>query len=283
VNVVMTLLVRNEADIIEQHLEYHLHRGVDFFIATDNLSDDGTRDVLERYRQRGLLHLLVETEDIYAQSEWVTRMARLAHGDFRADWVINSDADEFWWPEEAEGLGALFAAVPLEIAALRVPRTNFVPLSRTSSVDPVEAMTVRERESNNAIGQPLPAKVCHRAYADIEVEMGNHGARRITGSFDAGTAALTIFHFPLRSLAQLVRKISLGGAALERNTALHPEIVKTWRVLYHKWQLGELESFYDEQVPDAAEIAAGLASGRLVRDERLRDFMRGVRGLKGFS
>ena len=49
----MTLIVRNEADIIEDNLRYHRAQGVDFFIVLDNGSTDGTVEILERTSERG--------------------------------------------------------------------------------------------------------------------------------------------------------------------------------------------------------------------------------------
>jgi len=271
---VMTLLVRNEADILATNIEYHLRRGVDFFIATDNLSEDGTRDILEHYRQRNLLHLILETNDNYSQSTWVTRMARMAAVDFHADWVINSDADEFWWPEEVNDLGDLLARIPPDVHAVHVERHDFVPRPNADNQIFTEVMTVREQQSTNARKVRLLPKMCHRGYSDIEVAMGNHRAARAGGPMHIGRAPLSILHFPLRSYEQFRRKIVTGGAALERNKEHGPEIVRTWRSLYRKWQQGELEAYYRQREVSAGELDAGLASQTLVRDERLRDFMR---------
>ena len=89
----MTLLVRNEAGIIEANLDYHLAQGVDFVIVTDHGSSDGTDELLRRYEQAGVVTVLHEEGEAHDQSVRVTRMAQLALTQHCADWVINNDAD----------------------------------------------------------------------------------------------------------------------------------------------------------------------------------------------
>ena len=54
---VMTLLARDEIDVVDSWLEFHLNAGVDMVIATDNLSQDGTTEVLEAYARSGIERL----------------------------------------------------------------------------------------------------------------------------------------------------------------------------------------------------------------------------------
>ena len=91
---VMTLLVRNEVDIIEANIECHLARGVDFVIVTDHGSEDGTSEILREYEGMGVATVIRDEEEGHHQSNRVTRMAELARVGHRADWVVHNDADE---------------------------------------------------------------------------------------------------------------------------------------------------------------------------------------------
>ena len=180
---VMTLLVRDEQDIVRENLDFHLAQGVDQVIVTDNGSEDDTVEILREYESRGVVRLLFEPSDDYSQGRWVTRMARLAATE-GADWVINNDADEFWWPR-AGSLKSTFEQLGDEVGLLVAHRQNFVP--RPEDGRPFwERMTLRERESLNPLGKPLPPKLAHRAHPEITVAQGNHKVEGVQPRRTAG-------------------------------------------------------------------------------------------------
>lgn len=263
----MTLLVRDEADILRENLEFHLAHGVDEFIVMDNLSLDGTTAIAEEYERAGVLRLVPQPADDYAQGRWVTEMARRAASDLGADWVINCDADEFWCPATGS-LKDTLAAINPGAPAISAERTNFVP--RPDTGEPFwRRMDVRRAVSTNLLGQPLPAKVAHRGRQDILVAQGNHSVEAAGACLPAVHAPVTILHFPLRTPEQFANKIARGGAAYARNTELDPGIGSTWRELHERYCRGELDAVYDAERLSEAEIARGLASGDLVHDRRL--------------
>jgi hypothetical protein len=264
---VMTLLVRDEEDVLRENLEFHLAHGVDEFILMDNLSVDATPEIAREYERAGCLHYLRQSNDDYAQGRWVTWMARRAALDLRADWVINNDADEFWCPHTGS-LKDVFASVPPAVGVVSAERVNFVP--RVPNGSPFwRAMNVRTQVSLNALGEPLPSKAAHRGRPDVVVEQGSHCVTAGGLAIPRVAAPITILHFPIRSQSQLVNKIAKGGAAYARNTELPVTVGSAWRHLHALHLQGRLESWYAEQVFSDDAITAGLANGTLIRDERL--------------
>ena len=271
---VMTLLVRDEADVVDDQIAFHLAAGVDFVVATDNRSEDGTTAILERYEREGRLHLIREPGDDLRQTEWVTRMARLAATEFGADWVLNTDADEFWWPQGSE-LKDVLAAVPDRFGVVRAAWRNFVPRPDDGSSSFAERMTVR-LATPRFHAHPLSthSKSAHRATADVRVGRGNHEA------FGTGLTALRgwypfeILHFPVRSLEHCTRKYVTQFVALERNA--EKGIPGHMAEAYEAYRAGRLEQFYEPLVVDDGALESGVADGSLVVDTRLRDALRAL-------
>ncbi len=269
--VVMTLLVRDEQDIIRENIEFHLALGVDFFIVTDNKSVDSTKDILKEYESAGKLHYIYEESDDYNQHTWVTRMARMAYTEFGADWVINSDADEFWWPKKGD-LKETLASIPAKLNLLVAERFNFVPIEFTESPF-YSAMVYREKVSLNPQGKPLPPKMAHRGAPDIKVNQGNHKAEGANKP-KVKKGLVEILHFPLRTYEQFVNKIVKGGAAYERNLELPKNVGGTWRELYKEYKENKgLDKYYGEHLYDNAKIEKCISEGTILEDNRLNEFL----------
>lgn len=263
---VMTLLVRDEEDIVAANLAHHFDQGVDFVVATDNGSVDDTVAILEAEERAGRLRLLHEPEDTYAQHRWVTRMARLAATDHGADWVLNNDADEFWFAREGD-LASTLAAVPADVDVVVARRHNLI--ARPDGV----SRTVRQAASvqHPGLGDgPLPPKVVHRATPDVVVRQGNHEVEGLDGEvLDDGR--IDILHVPVRGYAHFANKIAKGGAAYARNTELPEAVGHQWRRLHALQEAGGFDAEWQKLLLSDDEVAAGLAAGTLVEDDRLAD------------
>ena len=277
---VMTLLARDEADIVESWLAFHLNAGADYVIATDNRSEDGTTEILESYARDGYVHLIRESGEDLRQDEWVTRMARLAATDFGADWVINSDADEFWWPRGAS-LRDVLDAVPPRYGTVGAFLEDVPPRPENDELF-AERMTIRFSalapiNDPASLYKPI-RKVVHRADASVRVTRGNHA---LVGSSLAplrGWFPIEVFHFPLRSLEQCAHKALLQGRAFERiartPTAYHAR-------MYDAYREGRIADYYESELLPDDEVESGTSSGRLVVDTRLRDALRELRAPAG--
>jgi Glycosyl transferase family 2 len=268
---VMTLVVRDEADVVDSQISYHLNAGVDFVLATDHDSQDGTTEILESYERDGVLRLF-RVHGEMKDGEWRTRMARLAATDHGADWVINTDADEFWMPR-AGSLEEVFRAIPERIGVFWALTCHFVPRPDDGALF-AERMTARfsaPAPLNDPTSPYRPhAKVAHRADPDIVVWFGSHRVVSKQLAPLPGLHPADVLHFPFRSLEQYERK----NVRRARGDKPLGQYVKGLQAR----ELGTIEGVYRQLVVDDEALARGVESGALVADTRLRDALRGRAG-----
>lgn len=259
--VAMTLVVRDEVDLVDDWLRYHLACGIDQVIVTDHRSVDGTSEVLAEHAREGRVRVIREDAQEMRQADWVTRMARLAATDHGADWVVNSDADEFWWPRDG-GVHELLDAIPRRYGVVRALWRQFV--LRSDGPEPfAERMIVRCRPVAD-FTSPYHAqvKIAHRALPDVVVSEGNHDAYGDGLTLVREWLPFEVLHFPLRTEAQLADKF------LRRRAILGGEHIAD---AIQRLDSEGLSAYHDAVLFDNEQVERGLADGTLVEDTRLRD------------
>jgi hypothetical protein len=266
---VQTLVVRDEADIVGEQIAYHLNAGVDFVIASDHESEDGTTQILERYVREGRLRL-IRVQGEMRDGPWRTHMARLAATEHGADWVINTDADEFWMPRGGT-LKDVFRVVPDSVGGIYALSKHFVP--RPEHGPPFfERMTVHASPAV-AINDPTSPfrphlKVAHRGDPDVTISFGSHTASSPHWPALHHWHPADVLHFPYRSLAQWENK----GSRRARGDKPLGQYVTALRAK----ETGRSAAQYAQLVVDDLQLERGLADGSLTIDVRLRDALRAV-------
>jgi glycosyltransferase involved in cell wall biosynthesis len=266
-------MVRDEADIIEATVR-QMASQVDRLVVADNLSTDGTRDILERLA--GELPLTVVDDPIpaYLQSDKMSRLAAQAGAD-GADWIVPFDADEWWRCDFGRIADALEGRCPEvrigdDIALVGATLFDHVPTGADdSNPDPTRRMRWRRDTP-----LPLPKVACRFRWG-LMISQGNHNATYHGISAAISTGVLQVRHFPYRSDEQFIRKVRNGaGAYAAAGDALPPEAGAHWRgwgqILDEHGEAHLVEHVYRKWFwranPRLAVLIDGEAQGPLVLD-----------------
>lgn len=242
--VVMTLLVKDEADIIEYNLKFHKSLGVDGFIVTDNGSTDGTLEILEKYLHKGwILELIHELSLGYEQKDWVDRMIWKAKTIYHADWVINADADEFWYVPSGcfkTTLACTRANVLRCEMRIMYPEENIPFWQWKCAVRMIENQE-KYGLSRYSLFEHQNKKVIHRTDGYLQISMGNHKVKMLPQL--SQNSNISIYHYNIRNFNHFMRKIINGGKALELHKGQHGG--RHWRYFYRLYVEGCLNDEYE--------------------------------------
>ena len=277
--IVMTIMVRDEADIITAMIEHHLAQGVSMIIVTDNGSIDGTREILSEYGERGVLTLHDDPVHEKQQHSTVTKMAREAFTDFGADWVINADADEFWFPvDRTQTLHETFSNISTELQSFLVP---VVDMTGPAAVRGSEFSRIRLRDlrpqqelTDTGLLSHSTSDAVHVGRDDIVVAQGNHSVNLESRGEPMPEFALEVLHVPWRSWEQYERKVENAGRAYEASANLVPSPNHHGMRDYRRLQDGVLLAYYLLRHPTEVQIDAGLKDGSYVEERGLLDYQR---------
>lgn len=189
-------MVKNERDIIEGTLTHLFQEGVDRVLIVDNMSGDGTYELLHDLARKYPIYVGKDSLEAYFQSEKMTVLAdHVAKAG--AKWIVPFDADELWCGTGGRSLSAALSSASTSV--VRAELVNLFPSPDSSTSWQIDVQAHPD------------AKVAFRPFPLAVVGMGNH---RVHHPGKIGDA-LGIIHVPWRSFEQFQRKVHQGGRALK--------------------------------------------------------------------
>ena len=87
--------VKNEETLIDFSISYHLDLGVDYIFIANHCSTDNTNKILDTYKEDKRVIVINEIDPVFDQAKIVNNLLRIAKSQFKIDWFLFLDADEF--------------------------------------------------------------------------------------------------------------------------------------------------------------------------------------------
>lgn len=208
--IVALSVVRNEVDILEAFVRYHLEI-VDHVIVADHRSIDGSAELLGELESEGLpLSLRPLSAPLLNRRQALTDLMWETAEALRPDLVLLLDADEFVARDGPEPVRTALESLT-KTAPTAIPRRTYVPTLVDDQAEPNPIGRIvhrREPESRQRYKVAVPGRFA----GDREYGLSTDGHRLVLWASRAEVAAVTepglyLAHYPVRSVEQLTAKL----------------------------------------------------------------------------
>jgi Glycosyl transferase family 2 len=248
-------MVKDERDVIRGFVE-HTCGEVDHLLIADNLSTDGTSDILTDLARELPITIVADNEPGYYQSFKMTALANQAAA-MGATIIVPLDADELWYAPDGRRLADTLTEMVWPV--------TFVPIINhlatwldVDDPDPFRAMVWRQR-----LPQEM-GKVAFRWEPGATIMQGNHGVNLPSLAPDlplTGGSLAALRHFPVRSPEQMISKGRNGSAAYAAAPDLPAEFGEHWKAwgqILDTYGEGALHEAYREHWRHKSPVDIGL-------------------------
>jgi hypothetical protein len=239
-------VVKDEIDVIDYMIDYHIQIGVEAFFIKDNGSTDGTYEALHK-RKSKTFKVYRDPDVNHYQSRKMTELANIAfnHG---YKYILPLDADELFVKEKGTTMRQICEGL-VEPGCAAVDWRNY---HNTELDDPYEPIPFRRMTYASGVQKYLFKSLIHWK-PGMRIWQGNHGIDN-PGQFpNYKLTECYVANFPWRSKEQALKKIISNGVSHAKIRDNADEI----RANYNGWLTGGkewLDSFWKSHIIDSKEL-----------------------------
>jgi hypothetical protein len=210
VKIVALTVVRNELDILEVFVRYHLEL-VDHMVIADHRSIDGSSELLRELEGEGLpVTVRPLTSPLFHQRQTMTELMWETAETMRPDLVLLLAADEFVASDGTQPVRAALESLT-DTAPTTFPWRIYVPTPEDDQPDPNPLTRIVHRRASEP-RQRYKVAVPGRFARDRDYGLSNGNHRLVLWGSRAEVAAvnapgLFLAHYPVRTVEQLSAKL----------------------------------------------------------------------------